>query len=152
MPLLILGDSVCLGMEWSFPEHGCFPHRDLKCSSRPAACHCHWASQETMRTWWSCPTHYRKGQHRQQRRPRRHTDCATLALLVPHPMCPRSAQQSCNLSCTGLFVIEHTFILSPCMVISVIRHCRLGEVASALPSLALPSAHWLPYRPSRDTV
>lgn len=32
MPLLIPGDSVCLGMEWFLPEYGCFPHRDLKCS------------------------------------------------------------------------------------------------------------------------
>lgn len=31
MSLLIPGKSVCLGMEWSLPEHGCFPHRDLKC-------------------------------------------------------------------------------------------------------------------------
>lgn len=32
MPLLIPGNSVCLGVEWSLPEQGCFPHKDLKCS------------------------------------------------------------------------------------------------------------------------
>lgn len=42
----------------------------------------------------------------------------------------------------------NTFILSLCMVISAIRHHGLCEVASALPL----AAHWLQYRPSRDTV
>lgn len=46
----------------------------------------------------------------------------------------------------------NTFILSLCIVIRTIRHYRPCEVDSALPCLALPSAHWLQYRPSRDTV
>lgn len=37
MPLLIPGKSVCLGMEWSLPEHGCFPHRDLKYSFKTSS-------------------------------------------------------------------------------------------------------------------
>lgn len=122
MSLLIPGKSVCLGMEWFLPEHGCFPHRDLKCSFKTSSLSLSLGFSRGREDMVVLSHSLQEGAARtveEAKATHRLLDTG-LSCCVPRvPVQPNNHTTFPALACLSL---EHTFILSLCMVISVIRH------------------------------